>query len=311
MSLPTHLTIATRESPLALWQAEHAKQLLLTHWPQLTIELLPLKTSGDKFLNAKLLDIGGKGLFVKELEEALLDKRADLAVHSMKDVPATLPDDLQLSTIFSRHNPLDAFVSEHYASLDNLPEGAIVGTSSLRREAQLLIKRPDIDILPIRGNVGTRLNKLKTENYDAIILAAAGLERLGLEKEIKEILAEEVILPAAGQGALGIECRVDDNALQTLLEPLHHKPTAICVEAERMVNHHLGGNCHTPIALFCRLHSTDEFKLDALIASPNGKSVIRDSQVGAIPEELAKRCITSLQTKGAHELLNEIQSDEP
>src|SRR3990167_4214949 len=199
MASPTHLRIATRQSPLALWQAHHTRLALLKHWPHLTIELLPMHTSGDRFLNKKFLDIGGKGLFVKELEEALLNKQADLAVHSMKDMPATLPEGLTLETIFARHNPYDALVSQQFSSLNQLPHQAIIGTSSLRRAAQLLAIRPDFVIKPIRGNVGTRLDKLTTGPYHALILAAAGLERLGLAAHIQETLETHIMLPAPRQ----------------------------------------------------------------------------------------------------------------
>lgn len=306
MSLPTHLTIATRKSPLALWQAEYAKAKLMHHWPELTVLLLPMKTSGDKFLNTKLLDIGGKGLFVKELEEALLDKRADIAVHSMKDVPAVLPEGLTLSTMFARENPFDAFVSEAYPSLEALPQGACLGTSSLRRQAQALMMRPDLKIKPIRGNVGTRLQKLASGEYDGILLAAAGLERLGLEDKITEVLPDSHFLPAPGQGALGIETRRDDADIQALLAPLHDGISASTVEAERRVNHALGGSCHTPIALFCRPIGPDDFQLDALISKTDGSAVIRDQQQGRVPLELAEACIASLEQKGIKEFLNEI-----
>ena len=306
MSSPTHLRIATRQSPLALWQANYAREQLLIHWPKLTIELLPMKTSGDRFLNTKLLDIGGKGLFVKELEEALLTEKADLAVHSMKDMPAELPEGLTLATIFARQNPLDAFVSNQFPSLSSLPKHATVGTSSLRRAAQLLAYRSDLKIKPIRGNVGTRLKKLETESFDAIILAAAGLERLGLDARIQETLPEHIMLPAPGQGALGIECRTNDNALKKLLLPLHDKATADAVNAERFVNRTLEGSCHTPIAIYCRPSAENTLTLNALIASPDGQIIIKDTRVG--PDNnalsLAKSAAATLQEKGAKKLLN-------
>ncbi|MDF1647024.1 MAG: hydroxymethylbilane synthase [Legionellaceae bacterium] len=306
MSSLTHLRIATRQSPLALWQAHHARDRLLAHWPHLTIDLLPITTSGDRFLNTKLLDIGGKGLFVKELEEALLNQQADLAVHSMKDMPANIPQGLSLQTIFARQNPLDAFVSNQFPTLKSLPKGAIVGTSSLRRASQLLAFRPDLIIQPIRGNVGTRLKKLETENYHATILAAAGLERLQLETRIQETLAENIMLPAPGQGALGIECRADDVALKKLLAPLHDPDTARTVEAERLVNQTLGGSCHTPIAIYCRPSAKNQLSLDALVASPDGKVVIRDTQTGTQNQalELANASVHALKSKGALTLLN-------
>ncbi|MCH9756258.1 MAG: hydroxymethylbilane synthase [Gammaproteobacteria bacterium] len=300
MSSPTHLRIATRQSPLALWQANHARDQLLAHWPTLTIELLPITTSGDRFQNAKLLDIGGKSLFVKELEEALLDKRADLAVHSMKDMPATLPDGLALPIIFARQNPLDAFVSNQFPTLKSLPKGAIVGTGSLRRASQLLALRPDLNIKSIRGNINTRLKKLETEDYHAIILAAAGLERLALDTRIQETLPENIMLPAPGQGALGIECRTDDIALQQLLAPLHDTHTASTVAAERKVNKTLGGSCHSPVAIYCRASAKNQLQLSALVASPDGKTVIQDTQIGPKNKalELADASVTALKEKG-------------
>ncbi len=307
MSSLTHLRIATRQSPLALWQAHYARNQLLAHWPELTIELLPLKTSGDRFLDVKLLDIGGKGLFVKELEEALLDHRADLAVHSMKDMPATLPEGLILHTIFARQNPLDAFVSNQFPTLKSLPQGATVGTSSLRRASQLLARRPDLKIKSVRGNVGTRLKKLETEDYDALILAAAGLERLELEARIQETLPPTVMLPAPGQGALGIECRADDVQLQKKLAVLHDSKTASTVEAERHVNQSLGGSCHTPIAIYCRPSAKAELTLDALVASPDGQTILQNTQVG--PEDkaldLAKAAVLALQAQNVSSLLSQ------
>ena len=308
---PKHLRIATRQSPLALWQAHHARYKLLQFWPSLTIELLPMTTSGDRFSDKKLLDIGGKGLFVKELEEALLDGRADLAVHSMKDVPATFPEDLVLHTIFTRQTPHDAFVSNQYTRLASLPPGAVVGTSSLRRESQLLAFRPDLNIKPIRGNVGTRLKKLDDEHYDAIILAAAGLERLGLDARIQEILPSTLMLPAPGQGALGIECRKNDTALHHLLKPLHDTHAALCVQAERTVNAMLGGTCHTPVAVYCRASSHPILTLDALVASADGATIIRDTRTGTSDEilKLAELCAKTLVSQGAADLIQTPPSD--
>lgn len=303
---PKHLRIATRQSPLALWQANYARTKLLQHWPSLNIELLPMTTSGDRFINAKLLDIGGKGLFVKELEEALLDGRADLAVHSMKDVPATFPTGLTLHTIFARQTPTDAFVSNQYPNLASLKQGAIVGTSSLRRESQLLALRPDLNIKPIRGNVATRLKKLDTEDYDATILATAGLERLGLETRIQETLPIHVMLPSPGQGALGIECRDVDTELKHLLEPLHDASSALCVQTERTVNAMLGGTCHTPVAVYCRELQNKQLQLDALVASADGTKIIRDTRTGTPHEAalLAELCAQTLLAQGARDLLN-------
>ncbi|WP_133128281.1 hydroxymethylbilane synthase [Legionella nagasakiensis] len=305
MSSPI-LKIATRKSPLALWQANHVSELLRRHWPTLQIELLPMQTSGDKFFKDKLLDIGGKGLFVKELEEALLDKRADLAVHSMKDVPATFPEGLSIAAICHRHIALDALLSESYENLNALPSGAMIGTSSLRRQSQLLALRPDLCIKPLRGNIQTRIEKMRSGEYDAIILAAAGLERMDMKAFIKEIMKEEVMLPACGQGALGIECRTDDKALQTLLAPLNDPISALCVNTERRVNAHLGGNCHTSLAIFCKPAPNAQLILHAKVSSVDGHAVISNSQRGHQQDAviLADNCARSLIRDGASELIN-------
>jgi len=301
------LRIATRKSPLALWQANHIRDALVHHWPELQIELLPMTTSGDKFLKDKLQSVGGKGLFVKELEEALLDKRADLAVHSMKDVPAIFPEGLSLPAICTRDNPFDALISETYASVDNLPQGAVVGTTSLRRQSQLLALRPDLHVKPLRGNINTRISKMVAGEYDAIILAAAGLERMDMQQAIRELLSEEIMLPAPGQGALGIECRTDDEALQTLIAPLNDPLTALCVHTERRVNAQLGGNCHTPLAVFCKLTPDSQLLLRAKIATLDGRIMISNSQSGeqSEAESLADHCVQELLANGARTLLNQ------
>ncbi len=301
------LRIATRKSPLALWQANHIRDLLLQHWPMLQIELLPMVTSGDTFLKDKLMNIGGKGLFVKELEEALLDKRADLAVHSMKDVPAIFPAGLSLTAICTRDNPLDALVSHLYTRVDALPQGATIGTTSLRRQSQLLALRPDLQIKPLRGNINTRISKMHAGEYDAIILAAAGLERMGMQQAIREIFSEDMMLPAPGQGALGIECRTNDEALQTLIAPLNDPLSALCVQTERQVNGQLGGNCHSPLAIFCTLTTNSQLLLRAKIATINGRIVISNRQCGEQQdaETLADRCAQALLASGATELLNQ------
>ena len=301
MPSTTHLRIATRNSPLALWQAHHARDMLLKHWPELTLELIPITTSGDRFLDTKLLDIGGKGLFVKELEEALLKNHADFAVHSMKDVPATLPEGLEITTLFARQNPFDAFVSNQHATLASLPNASIVGTSSLRRASQVLHNRPDLIIKPIRGNVGTRLSKLDDGEFDAIILAATGLERLGLNARIQETLSDATMLPAPGQGALGIECRIDDTRIHRLLAPLHDVNTAHAVQTERRVNQLLGGSCHTPIAIYCRILDNQRLRLETLVASPDGQTVLRDMQQGSFDaaNQLAEKAFKSMIKQGA------------
>jgi len=299
------LRIATRKSPLALWQANHIREALIQHWPDLEIELLPMTTSGDKFLKDKLISLGGKGLFVKELEEALLDKRADLAVHSMKDVPADFPDGLALAAICNRHSPLDALLSIAYGNLDALPQGAVVGTASLRRQSQLLAIRPDLQIKTLRGNINTRISKMQTGEYDAVILAVAGLERMGMQHLIKEVLAEDVMLPACGQGALGIECRTEDEVLHHYLAPLNDPLSSLCVGIERHVNAQLGGNCHVPLAVFCKPTADDQLLLRAKVASLDGRTIIYNSQRGHQQDAItmADTCVRTLLADGAAELL--------
>lgn len=305
------LRIATRQSPLALWQANFIKDQLLSFWPSLTIELCPFVTSGDKFLSSKLQDKGGKGLFVKELEEALLDHRADIAVHSIKDVPAQQPPGLVLPIIYKRDNPKDAFVSPHFQDIDALPHRATVGTSSLRRQAQLLKYRPDLNIQNLRGNIHTRLEKLTQDHYDAIILAAAGLERMRLEHHIQCQLSTELMLPACGQGALGIECRKDDTAILNLLAPLHHAKTADCVLAERTVNQQLGGHCHVPVAIFCQPDTNQLYHLKAKIFKADGSDVLEaeGKACSATLPKLAHEIASSLIQQGAHLWLEDIGNE--
>ena len=303
--IKNQLRIATRQSPLALWQAHHIRERLLECWPTLQITLLPMQTSGDRFLKDSLSLQGGKGLFVKELEEALLDGRADLAVHSMKDVPATLPEGLCLATICKRHNPQDALVSNQDTSWNDLPQGAIIGTTSLRRQSQLLFARPDLQIKPLRGNIHTRIAKLKSGEYDAILLAAAGLERMDLKHIITELLSLDLMLPACGQGALGIECRNDDDQTQHYVAPLHDPISALCVNNERYVNARLGGNCHVPLAVYCSVINPSQLQLRAKVASINGHIVISNTQQGK-PDDaiaLADSCVTALLAEGADALL--------
>ena len=304
------LRIATRQSPLALWQANHIREMLLKYWPTLQIDLLPMVTSGDKFLKDKLSASGGKGLFVKELEEALLDKRADLAVHSMKDVPVTFPEGLRLEAICTRDSPLDALISLKFPSLNSLPTGAIVGTTSLRRQSQLLAIRPDLHIKPLRGNIHTRMAKLKAGEYDAIILAVAGLERMGMHDVITETLNTEIMLPACGQGALGIECRIEDEELKKYISPLNDPLTSMCVNSERHVNARLGGNCHVPLAVYCTLTTDSQLLIRSKVATMDGKIVISNSQHG--PQQnataLADKCADALLAIGAGDLLAAISS---
>ncbi|MGP4951744.1 hydroxymethylbilane synthase [Psychrobacter sp. T6-1] len=255
----TTLNIATRQSPLALWQAEHIRDRLLALYPDMTINLLKIVTKGDKILDTPLAKIGGKGLFVKELEEALYDKQADIAVHSLKDVPMQLPQGLTLGVYCTRAAPTDAFVSNSYQSIDELPQGAIVGTASLRRQCQIKAYRPDLQIKTLRGNVGTRLGKLDANDYDAIILATSGLQRIELDARIRSELDIDMCLPAVGQGALAIECREDDTRVMDLLAPLNDDKARIRLIAERALNRHLQGGCQVPIAAFAVLQMADSF----------------------------------------------------
>lgn len=267
------LTIATRQSPLALWQANFIKDCLQAHHPDMQVVLLEMVTQGDKILDTPLAKIGGKGLFVKELEQALLDGRADIAVHSLKDVPMMLPDGLTLAAYCKRHAPTDAFVSNTYAHLDQLPCGAVVGTSSLRRECQLRAYRPDLNIKSLRGNVGTRLAKLDAAEYDAIVLATSGLQRLGLDARIRHTLDTSISLPAVGQGALAIECR-NDAALLKLLALLDDANTRVCVLAERAMNRTLEGGCQVPIAGFATLDQ-GTLSLEGRVGSIDGRTLLK------------------------------------
>jgi len=299
------LRIATRKSPLALWQANHIADQIKKICPELVIELLPIVTSGDRFLKDKLQEIGGKGLFVKELEEALLSNQADLAVHSMKDVPAEFPEGLVLATICKRHHSGDAFVSNHFACLNDLPPNSIVGTSSLRRQSQLLALRPDLQVESLRGNIHTRLDKLDKKQYDAIILAVAGLQRMGLHDRVREIMSPQQLLPACGQGALGLECRMQDQWLQTLLKPLNDSDSALCVRVERDVNARLGGNCHVPLAVLCEIGTNQQLHLQARVLSLDGSIIIEDWQKGSREDsqKMAEQCADNLLKNGAAHLL--------
>lgn len=272
--MPREIRIATRKSALALWQAEYVKARLEAAHPGLLVTLVPMVSRGDKLLDAPLAKIGGKGLFVKELETALLENEADIAVHSMKDVPMEFPEGLGLFCICEREDPRDAFVSNTFASLEALPAGSVVGTSSLRRQAQLLAQRPDLKIHFLRGNVNTRLAKLDAGEYDAIILAAAGLIRLGFEARISAFISAEDSLPAGGQGAVGIECRTADSDVHALLAALHHSDTADRVSAERALNKHLNGGCQVPIACYALLDG-DELWLRGLVGQPDGSLLLR------------------------------------
>ena len=301
------LKIATRQSPLALWQANYVKDLLQQLYPDLNVELVPMVTKGDVILDSPLAKIGGKGLFVKELENALLNKEADIAVHSMKDVPMQFPEGLGLAVICKREDPRDAFVSNSYRTLAELPQGAVVGTSSLRRQCQLKTLRPDLEIRSLRGNVGTRLSKLDNGDYDAIILASAGLIRLGLAERIASFIDVEQSLPAAGQGAVGIECRTDDVAVQQLLAPLADAETTSCVLAERAMNHHLQGGCQVPIGGYAVLRDS-ELYLRALVGSVDGSTIIRAEGKSAVEnaDVLGVQIAEQLLAQGADKILQDI-----
>ncbi len=292
------LRIATRKSPLALWQAEFVRAELERLHAGLTVELVTFTTQGDKILDTPLAKIGGKGLFVKELEVALLDGRADIAVHSMKDVPMDFPEGLGLLAIGEREDPRDAFVSNRFATLDELPAAAVVGTSSLRRQCQLRHRRPDLVIKDLRGNVNTRLAKLDAGDYDALILASAGLKRLGFNERIRSNLAPEMSLPAVGQGALGIEARLGDTRIAELIAPLDHADSSARVRAERAMNRRLQGGCQVPIAGFAELHG-NELYLRALVGSVDGREILVDeirgnrNQAEALGEQLAERLLAA------------------
>ncbi|MGP9556421.1 hydroxymethylbilane synthase [Psychrobacter sp. AOP7-A1-24] len=268
----TTLNIATRQSPLALWQAEHIRDRLLVLYPNLTVNLLKIVTKGDKILDTPLAKIGGKGLFVKELEQALYEKQADIAVHSLKDVPMQLPEGLTLGVYCKRASPTDAFVSNTYNSIDELPQGAIVGTSSLRRQCQIKAYRPDLQIKTLRGNVGTRLGKLDAGEYDAIILATSGLQRIELDERIRGELDITACLPAVGQGALAIECREGDEEILKLLAPLNDDKARIRLIAERALNRHLEGGCQVPIAAYAVLQTAEETSVNNDSNGENGNN---------------------------------------
>ncbi|MGP1605165.1 MAG: hydroxymethylbilane synthase [Moraxella sp.] len=305
------ITIATRQSPLALWQANFIKQHLQRLYPDIEIKLLTMTTKGDKILDTPLAKIGGKGLFVKELENALLSKQADIAVHSLKDVPMVLPEGLVIGAYCKRHAPTDAFVSNRFNALEDLPVGAVLGTSSLRRECQIRAYRPDIVIKSLRGNVGTRLQKLDDGEFDAIILATSGLQRLELDTRIRHELATHISLPAVGQGALAIECR-DDAAILSLLKPLNDDKTALCVCAERAMNTELEGGCQVPIAGFATLNDGN-LTLEGRVGTPDGKTLLKAKQTITLSqlsmidaENLGKSIAQTLLNQGAKAILQQV-----
>jgi len=304
------IRIATRKSPLALWQAEHVKAQLQQHDPELEVDLVSMQTQGDRILDTPLSLVGGKGLFIKELEQALYDHQADIAVHSMKDVTIDIPDGLQLPVILKRENPHDVFISEKYKRINDLPQGAVVGTSSLRRKCQLKAWRDDLNIKDLRGNVGTRLRKLDDGEYDAIILAAAGVIRLGLEDRISEIISTDIILPAIGQGAIGIQMRSEDNDVLEKICLLNNKTTQQQIEAERVVSRRLFGGCQLPIAAYAEIDKAI-IKIRGMVGRADGSEIIQDSVSGNLDEReaLGLQLAESLLKKGADEILKEYIHD--
>jgi len=290
---------------LAMWQAEHVQKILLELYPQTDISILGMTTRGDQILDQSLSKIGGKGLFIKELEQSLEDGRADIAVHSMKDLPMNVPEGFKLAVITERENPHDAFVSNQYGNLDALPPGSIVGTSSLRRESQIRARFPHLKVQPLRGNVQTRLRKLDENQYAAIILAAAGLKRLGLANRVTAVLDSEQSLPAVGQGALGIECRADRPDLIAMLQPLHHQTTAYCVEAERSMSRVLGGSCQVPLGAFGEI-SNGVLRLRGFVAQPDGLRIVSDAVSGQPDQgvQLGQMLAEKLIRQGADQILS-------
>ncbi|HEB74790.1 MAG TPA: hydroxymethylbilane synthase [Nitrospirae bacterium] len=311
--------IGTRGSRLALWQAEWVRSELERLHPGLSVEINKIRTTGDKILDVPLAKVGGKGLFVKEIEEALLRHEADIAVHSMKDVPTEFPEGLHLAVICRREDPRDAFISRRdgdggfrFKGLEHLPEGAVVGTSSLRRSCQLLNLRPDLRIKQLRGNIDTRLRKLDEGEFDAVILAAAGIKRLGWNDRITELLPPEVSLPAIGQGAVGIECRVEDPFINGLLAPLNHEETAVCVRTERAFLRRLEGGCQVPIGAHARL-SSGKLVLDGLVGSVSGDRIIRGREEGGpdAAEPVGIGLAEDLLSRGAREILDSVYGRNP
>ncbi len=299
------IRIATRASQLAMVQTKMVEQELISHFPDLEVEIISMTTEGDQKLDTSLAKIGGKGLFIKELEQALYENKADIAVHSLKDMPVTLPEGLKLTSFLQRANPFDAFVSTQIFHFNDLPQGATIGTSSLRRSSQLQYLRPDLKIKPLRGNVITRIKKLNEQQYDAIILAVAGLKRLNLEYHIKEVLPVTTLLPAVGQGVICIECREADEEIAKLCQTLNHQPTEICALTERAMNQTLGGGCHVPVAAFATLKE-DEIYLSALVGAIDGKTLLKAKGHGKHPERLGEQVAKDLMAQGAIAILQEV-----
>jgi hydroxymethylbilane synthase len=313
MSISEHtLRIATRQSRLALWQAEHVAALLREAHPGLKVELVPMTTQGDRILDRPLANIGGKGLFIKELELAMSEQRADIAVHSMKDVPSELPPGMILAAMLPRADPRDAFVSLRHKTFASLPHGARVGTSSLRRQCQLKHARPDLELVTLRGNVDTRLRKLEEEGFDAIILAAAGLKRLGLENRITQYFDTRDSVPAVGQGIIGIECRADDATNIAFVRALNDAEAWQCCAAERAFAHRLEGSCQSPIAGFAALQG-DRLQLNGVIGSPDGREVYRGSTGGSLDDaqRIGVALAETLLKDGAGQLLDRLRQETP
>ncbi len=306
-TFPSLIKIASRSSRLALWQAEHVQAQLIRLYPECQVKIVAMTTKGDQILDRSLSKVGGKGLFVKELEVAMLEERADLAVHSLKDVPMVLPEGFILAAFLEREDPRDAFVSNDYSSLSDLPNGAIVGTSSLRRQALIKARFPNLIVEPLRGNLDTRLSKLDQGQYAAIILAAAGLKRLGLESRIREYLSIDSSLPAAGQGVMAIEILSKREELISILAPLNHKNSEKAVRAERKVSEMLGGSCQVPLAAFARCDG-DQIILRAAVASLDGSELVYAEQGGVDPDALGKNVAEDLIAKGALRILSACQN---
>lgn len=307
MTASTLIRIGTRKSQLALWQAEYVRARLLAVAPHLQVELVKMSTEGDRILDRTLAQVGGKALFTKELEHGLLERRIDLAVHSMKDVTVTLPEGLDIPVICEREDPRDAFVSNRYADLAALPPGARVGTASLRRQSQLRHAWPHLDIVDLRGNVNTRLARLDAGDFDAIILAAAGLKRLDFAARIRGYLSIDQNLPAVGQGAIGIECRSDDSAIHSILRPLDHAPTHLCLRAERALNEHLQGGCQVPIGALATLEG-ETLYLRGFVGSPDGSRVLRSAMRGSTlqAERIGISVASDLFAQGAQQILADV-----
>lgn len=306
------IIIATRESPLALWQAEHVQALLRERYPEKDVKLLGITTKGDQILDKTLSKIGGKGLFVKELEVAMQEGAAHLAVHSLKDVPMELPEGFVLAAVSSREDPRDAFVSPRYETLESMPAGSVVGTASLRRELMLRSKFPHLVVKPVRGNVGTRLRKLDSGEYDALIMASAGLKRLGLEERIREIISDEISLPSPGQGALGLECLADDEKTREALAFINDEQTRACCLAERAVSRALGGSCQVPLAAYATI-ADSTMRLRALIGDHTTGELVATEQTGPWTEyeRLASEAVEALLKQGARRYIEKLLTNQP